>query len=75
MVMTKAKMIEKMQMAEAQAWKDYRSAKDVSGEDDPRTLRYKAEWLALYGLICDLGLESLSISALIENDLLPLYGE
>ena len=61
-----------MQMAEAQAWKDYRSAKDVLGEDNLRTLKYKAEWIALYGLICDLGLEPLSVSALIENDLLPL---
>ena len=69
--MTKKQMVEQIQVAEARAWKDYRIARKVMGEDDSITARRRGEWSTIHELKEQLGIASLGIRQLIDRDLVP----
>ena len=69
--MTKKAMIQAIQKAEAQAWKDYRSARKTLGEDDPITARRKSQWAVTDNIREQLGVERASVAELIALDLVP----
>lgn len=69
-VMTKAQMVEKIQVAEAEAWKELQQAKRLWGQDDALTKRISGKWSALYDLREALGIDSLSVQRLIDLELL-----
>ena len=68
--MTKKEMIQAIQVAEAQAWKDYRIARKVMGDDDSITAKRRSEWCAVYDLREALGIESMSVESLMKKDLI-----
>lgn len=69
--MTKKQMVEQIQVAEARAWKDYRIARKVMGEDDSITARRRAAWCVVYDLREALGIEAMGVESLMKKDLLP----
>ena len=69
--MTKKEMIEKIQKAEAKAWRDLQEAKAVFGPEDATTVRLRINWSAIYELKEALGIDSMTIAKMIENNLLP----
>ena len=54
--MTKKEMIEKIQKAEAKAWRDLKEAKAVFGPEDATTVRLRINWSAIYELKESLGI-------------------
>jgi hypothetical protein len=68
--LTKAQMVEQIQLAEARAWYELRKYKELFGEDDNITKSKRNEWSALYQLREGLGIPSLSVSQLIELQLM-----
>ena len=69
--MTKKQMVEQIQVAEARAWKDYRIARKVMGEDDSITARRRGEWSTIHELKEQLGIASYGFDQLIDRDLVP----
>jgi len=69
--MTKEQLIKGIQVAEAKAWKQLSEDKALCGNDHDITKRSRTEWGTLYELRKSLGLEELSITQLLEMDLLP----
>lgn len=55
--MTKVKLIEALQVREAELWTNYRRDKDCFGEENSITRRSCAQWIAVYSLVDDLGLK------------------
>lgn len=68
--MTKKQMVEAIQVAEAKAWKSLREAQSLWGIDDAITSRSRAKWSGLYEMREALGLPGLTVSELVEQDLL-----
>ena len=68
--MTKAKIIEKMQVAEAKAWKEYLKSKNIFGEDDEITRRHCRAWMTIDNLREEMGIERMKTKKLLELELL-----
>ena len=54
--MTKAKLIEAMQVREAELYSDFKMYKEHFGDDDSITKRSAAQWIAVYNLMESLGI-------------------
>lgn len=54
--MTKAKLIEAMQVREAELYSDFKVCKEHFGDDDSLTRRSAAQWIAIYNLMESLGI-------------------
>jgi hypothetical protein len=70
--MTKKEMIQAIQVAEAKAWKEFKSKKALYGGDDSITKGARSQWRALHELQEQLGIEGLPAKQLIEMDLLAM---
>ncbi len=68
--MTKAQMIETIQLAEAKAWKEYLNAKDIFGKDDEVTKRYSRSWMIIDNLREEMGIERMTAKKLFELELI-----
>jgi hypothetical protein len=70
--MTKKEMITAIQVAEAKAWKEFKSKKALYGGDDSITKGARREWRALFELQEQLGIKGLPVKQLVEMDLLAM---
>ena len=70
--MTKKEMITAIQVAEAKAWKEFKSKKALYGADDSITKGARGEWRALFELTEQLGIKGLPVKQLIEMNLLAM---
>jgi len=68
--MTKAQMIETIQLAEAKAWKEYLNAKDIFGKDDEVTRRHCRAWMTIDNLREEMGIERMTAKKLFELELI-----
>jgi len=68
--MTKAQMIETIQVAEAKAWKEYLKAKDIFGKDDEVTRRHCRAWMTIDNLREEMGIERMTAKKLFELELI-----
>jgi hypothetical protein len=68
--MTKAQMIEKIQVAEAKAWKEYLTVKDIFGKDDEMTKRHSRAWTTIDNLREEMGIERMTAKRLFELELI-----
>jgi hypothetical protein len=70
--MTKREMITAIQVAEAKAWKEFRSKKALYGGDDSITEGARREWRALFQLRQSMNVPYLPVRQLIEMNLLAM---
>ena len=68
--MTKREMIQAIQVAEAKAWKEFKSKKACYGGDDSITKGARREWRTLFVLQEQLGIAGLPVNQLVEMDLI-----
>ena len=54
--MTKAKLIEAMQVREEELYSDLKMCKEHFGDDDSLTRRSAAQWIVVYNLMKSLGI-------------------
>ena len=63
-------MVEEVQLAEAKAWKEYESARELWGNDNEITNRRRAVWVAIDTLRESMGIGRMAIEKVIELRLL-----
>ena len=68
--MTKAQMIETIQVAEAKAWKEYLKAKDIFGNEGEITKRHCRAWMTIDNLREEMGIERMDTKKLFELELI-----
>lgn len=68
--MTKKEMILEIQVAEAKAWKQYRSAQHDGGYEPEHVDRLRSKWAGLFDLRERLGIASLGVRELEKLGLL-----
>lgn len=68
--MTKAQMIETIQVAEAKAWKEYLDAKDIFGQENAITKRRSRVWVTIDNLREEMGIERMDTKKLFELELI-----
>ena len=72
--MTKKEMIQTIQVAEAQAWKELKRAQRLWGREDELTSKLRGQWRVVYELREALGVPGLPVDAMIALDLVPQIG-